>query len=126
MIIAIACTSILAFLVAFRFLGIIPVASRAIGTAREAGSVMRDPNLDDDAKEAAVQKASLSLFKSFGSLVVRVVLLLLSAFLPIFLADMFGLVPDEAVIGFLLRWDVLVITSVVIIGAVYLGKRLWR
>lgn len=126
MTVLVAGCSILMFLVAFHFLGIVPVASRAIATSRETGAVMRNPDLDDDAKEAAVQKASLALMKSFGSLVVRIVILLLAAFLPIFLASTTGLVPAETVLDFLLRWDVIIITTLVILLAVFVGPRIWR
>ena len=126
MIVLIACLSILAFMLAFHVLGIVPVASQAIATARAAGQVMGDKTLDEEIKEREVQKASISLMKSFASLVVRLVLLLVAAFLPIYLAELVGVTTTDAVLGFLLRLDVILITSVILIAAVLVGRRLWQ
>ena len=126
MIFLVACASILAFVVAFGLLGILGVAQSAIATARETGQVMGDKTLDDDTKERLVQKASLSLMKNFAGLLVRLIALLAATFAPIYLADLAGLATTEAVTGFLLRWDVILITSIVLIGLVFAGRRLWR
>ena len=74
MIVLVALLSVAAFLVAFSLSGIVRVALSAVEIARDAVGMMRDNALDDDAREAAVQAASLRLLGVFLSLAVRSVL----------------------------------------------------
>ena len=74
MIVLVALLSVAAFLVAFSLSGIVRVALSAVEIARDAVGMMRDDALDDDAREAAVQAASLRLLGVFLSLAVRSVL----------------------------------------------------
>ena len=71
MIVLVALLSVAAFLVAFSLSGIVRVALSAVEIARDAVGMMRDDALDDDAREAAVQAASLGLLGVFLSLAVR-------------------------------------------------------
>lgn len=124
MVLVVTALSVLAFLVAFGALGVVAKAREAITISRAAGQVMGDSGLDDDAKEAAVQKAALSLMKSFVGLLARIAGILLAAYAPIFAADRAGLASETAVLDFMLRLDVIVVTTVVVIAAVWLLARL--
>jgi hypothetical protein len=67
MIVLVALLSVAAFLVAFSLSGIVRVALSAVEIGRDAVGMMRDEALDDDAREAAVQAASLRLPRVFLS-----------------------------------------------------------
>lgn len=118
MMIVVAILSVLAFIAAFQLLQIVPRAKSAIDTSRSTAAVMGDASLSEEAKEAAVQKASLALMKGFVDLLLRGAGALVAAWLPIQLADWAGLVPAADTLGFLLRIDVIVVTSVVLVALV--------
>ncbi len=125
MTILVALVSVAAFLGAFVALRLVPVALAATHTAQSAMAAMRDPALDDLAREKAMQQASVSLFKAFGSILIRFVLTLIAAAIPVYGADLLGLVSADAVIGWLSRWDVIIGLSVIMIAAWVLKARLW-
>jgi hypothetical protein len=123
MVLLVACLAVAAFLIGFHLAGVVPAARRAIATARSATGVMRDPALDDLAKEKAVRKAGLSLLSSYASITLRSAAALLASFLPILLADATGLVDKEATMAFLLRWDVILGASAVMIAVWLIARR---
>lgn len=126
MILVVTALSVLAFLLAFEALGLIPKAKEAISVSRATAAVMGDKSLDDDAKEAAVQKAAATLMKNFLGLLVRIVGILLAAYVPILAADLLGLVPEAEVLAFMLRIDVILITTVLVIALVWVLQRVRR
>jgi len=111
---------------AFWLLRVAPAAARVLSTTRNAAATMRDPSLDDRARERAIQRASVRLLSGFGSILGRGVLALVSGLLPVWVADRTGVASAHDVVGFLSRWDVLVITSSLMIGAYVAGARPWR
>lgn len=119
----ISALSVLAFLLAFSGLGVLPAAQTALGRASTAGRIMRDPGLSDDIKEREVQKAALGLLASALSISSRSVASLLAAALPIFLFAAFGGPKASAVFAFLSRWDVIAVASLGAIGAMALIAR---
>ncbi len=125
MIAAAGIASIVLFLIALWRLGLVRVATGAAATAQGALAVMRDPALDDAAREKAVQTASLRLMGIFVSIVWRGGLSLGISALPIWLADLSGLAASGAVIDFLSRWDVIGIASAVIVAGYVVRVRLW-
>ncbi|QIE43980.1 hypothetical protein [Meridianimarinicoccus aquatilis] len=126
MTLAVTALSVLAFLVAFQALGIVAKAREAIETSRQTARVMGDTTLDDDAKEAAVQNAAKTLMIGFGGLVLRIVGILGAAYVPIFLADALGIVPQDTTLGFMLRIDVILASTVIVIAGVWLLARMRR
>lgn len=123
MIISVALLSVFCFMTAFWWLKITRVGTQAIKTAQSAMATMGDKGLNDEAREKAIQAASIKLFKAFFSILIRSALALAISFLPIWLAHWTGLASIDAVIGFLSRWDVIVIISVVIIGGYFFFGR---
>lgn len=119
MVLIVTALSVIAFIAAFELLGIVPKAREAIATSRQTAAVMGDKSLDDDAKEAAVQKAAGSLMKGFFGLVLRIIGILAAAYVPIFLADLAGLVPEAETLGFMLRLDVILATTVIVIAIIW-------
>lgn len=126
MTVMIAALSVIAFVIAFHFLRLVPAARGAIAVSQRTAGVMGDATLDDDAKEAAVRKASVDLLKSFCSIALRGIGTVIAAFIPIQLAGWAGLVPTATVLDFLMRIDVIIIASVLVIAAVWIGGKFWR
>ena len=125
MIAATAALSICTFLVALWLVRVVPVSAGAVGVARDALGAMRDGQLDDAAREKAVQRASLRLLQTFFSILARGAVAIGASLVPIGLADLAGLAAGDQVIEFLSRWDVIVIASVVIVIGYLVRMRLW-
>jgi hypothetical protein len=125
MIVATAVASICAFLVALWLVGVIPASAGAVAIARDALSVLRDAELDDAAREKAVQRASVRLLTTFFSILARGAAAIGASLVPIWLADVAGIAPSDHVIEFLARWDVIAIASVVIVIGYLVRVRLW-
>ncbi|NDR58913.1 sulfotransferase [Aliiruegeria sabulilitoris] len=91
-------------------------SAKSVLSSVQAGvSAMSDPDMDDAAKERAVQKAGLSLIgKTFG-LTTRLLATFALAALPIFAADLAGLVPYAASMDMMLRWEFIIGVSIVAI-----------
>jgi hypothetical protein len=106
--------------------GVSRAAESVLATTRRAAATMRDPALDERAREKAVQRASLVLMAGFGSIVVRAALALAAALLPVWIASRGGLAPAAGVFHFLSRWDVILATSAAMVGGYVLVLRPWR
>lgn len=115
--------SVLAFAVALYYSGVAQVARLVTATATGGVSAMTNPEFDDDQKEAAVRKAGLKLIALAWSVIWRFALILLAAYVPIFLADQIGLASAADVMALMLRPDVIIIISVVMIAAVWLYQK---
>lgn len=125
---AIAITSLLTiilFVAVFMLAGLIPAARRALQAAQQAVQVMRDPALDDLAREKAVQSAAVQVSRITLLLIVKVAVLLAVTALPALAADLAGLAPWTDTVGFLSRWDVL-LGATIIVGGLVIGIRRWR
>lgn len=92
---------------AFWLAGIVPLARRAIAIVLEALAALRDPALDDDARELRMRRGSIGLLFAFLQIALRSALALAAALLPIYLADWAGLAPRARVFDFLARVDVI-------------------
>jgi hypothetical protein len=110
----IAAASIGVFMLVFWLAGVVPTAKRAMATTRNAMQAIRNPVLDDLARERAVQAAAIRLVVASGSLVLHSLLALAAAFIPILAADWAGIVPQAVMVAFMERWDVIVIAAVVV------------
>ena len=126
MTILVTALSVLAFIAAFEFLGLLPKAQEAIAVSRRAAAVMADATLDEAAKEKAAQGAAIELMKGFLGLVLRIAGILGAAYVPIFLADATGLLPEAETLAFMLRLDVIAVTSVLMVVVIWLASRFGR
>ena len=115
--------AILLFLVSFYGLGVVRVARDALDRMRASVTVMRDRDLDDDDKEAAVRQAGIALLGATASILVRSAGCLLISAAPIYGFAALGLTTVDGVFAFLLRWDVIVVTSVAIAAGMYWAAR---
>jgi hypothetical protein len=123
--VSVALTSVAIFALALWGLGIVRAGAGVLAVARGAVAALRDPKLDDAAREAAVQRASLQLFGAFFSILARSALALLLSFAPIWLADTAGVVTSEAVLVYLSRWDIILVVSIVMLAGYRLRTLLW-
>ena len=121
----ITATSIGIFLLVFWLAGVVPCAKGAIATIHGAMQAMRDPHLDETTRERAIQSAAMRLVAASGSLIFRNLLALGAAFLPVLAADWVGIAPQEVVLAFMGRWDVIVIATVAITLGFVVGIRVW-
>jgi hypothetical protein len=113
------------FLLAFWRANIVAIAKTAMTTTRNALYNMRDPALDELARERAVQAAAVGLLVQAGSLILRSLLALAAAFIPILIADLAGIAPLATTLAFMERWDVILITTVIVTFGYMAGTRLW-
>ena len=125
MTVVIALVSIVAFIFALWVFRIVPFGARAVSISKDAASVMRDDRYNDLEREKAVQQYSIRLFKVFFSIIFRSVLVFAVSILPIWLAGLLGWINVEEVTAFLLRADVILITSILLIVIYFAGKALW-
>ena len=125
-VIIVAVCSIAVFLLVFWLLGVVSAAKKAIDLTRGAVHTMRAPDLDELDRERAVQRAALSLVVVSASLVVRSLLALIAAVIPILAADWAGIVPRTTTFTFMERWDVIVVATVVITAGFVVGRRFWK
>lgn len=68
MIVAALLLSVLVFVATLRLTRVEPAARRTLATAREASVAMRDPTLDDDAKETLARRAAGRMLGAFAHL----------------------------------------------------------
>jgi hypothetical protein len=123
--ILIAASSIGLFLLVFWLAGVVPSAKSAIAVTRDGMQAMRDADLNEAARERAVQAAAIRLVAVSGSLILRNLAALIAAFVPILVADWAGIVPQTAMLAFMGRWDVILIATVVVTLGFMVGVRVW-
>lgn len=98
-------------------------AREATARARDSLEVLRDPSLDDRAKEEALQRQSLRLFRLLGVLAGGSVLALGLPLAGIWLLELGGAASLEAVLSVLERPDFLAGTTAIGIGLFLIVRR---
>lgn len=97
----------------------------ALGVFSQATAILGDSSVDDLEREKAIQKASLALFGSFASILIRGLVVLVAFLIPIWLADLAGVAGQEEIYRTLMRWDVIIVVSVASIIGYVLWMRIW-
>ena len=120
-----AFVSVLLLAVALDRVGVVRVATTALGMAQDAVATMQDRSLDDHARERAMQQASIRLFGHFASILGRVALALVVSLVPGGIADRSGMATAANVIAFLSRLDVILSVSVGMVLGYLIRIRLW-
>ena len=123
MTLAAAALTIALFGLLLSVLRVVPTTRRITAKARDALSLMRDTDVDDDTKERRIQQASLALFGLFLSITLRSVVAFAAPALLILSLDYIGLVRAGDVYRLLLSWPV-VVAAVLFMSAVC--WRQWR
>jgi hypothetical protein len=118
------CLAVLLFCLAFYYTRLLATCSQVIVVAQQAVTTITDKNTDDDAKEEAAKAAAVSILKNSFILIFKIVITLGAAVLPLSLANITGLADFSETSEFALRLDVLLITTVIVSAAVFLGRKL--
>ena len=116
--------AVVLFCVAFYLTYILKTVNQIIATSRESVSSITDKNLDDDAKEKLIQAAAIKMLKSSFFLLLKGLVILGVTILPLWLADIAGLADFSETSSYSLRIDVLIITTVVVMAIVFLGRKI--
>ena len=117
-----ALATVAAFAVAFWRLGVVQAASGAIAVSRDTMAIVRDPRLDDRAREDAVQRASLRLMGACASILMRSGLAAFTSLAPIWALSALGVVTVAEVMEFLSRSDVIAGVTVVMVAGYATSK----
>lgn len=119
---SIAILATLSFAVTFYITKIVAVSQTTIGSANKGVVSMFDNELDDDQKEAAIRKAGIELILGGFQILWRVLVCLLAAAAPIYIAHWTQFMSADVVIDVLMSWEFIVGASVAIIAIVWLLK----
>ena len=112
---AAAALAILLFAVAFKYSGIYALTLDVIASARAAAGVMKAPDLDDHEREVRVQKASVHLLKRAVQIAFLTAVVAGIPFIALLAFEAVGLVELQEVFALLMRWETIVIVTVVAI-----------
>jgi len=107
--------AVLLLCVGFHFSRILVTLKHVSNAARVAISTMTDSSLDDMAKEKAIQRYAVEMLKQTIALFTKVLLILLVTAVPVWLASTLGWIDMQTFTGFILRWDVLLLTTLAIL-----------
>lgn len=116
---------VIVFLVVCLALRIVEVARQINDTAGGALAVMRDPALDDDAKERAARSAAIGLLGAFWAIVWRALVSLAVSVVVVFLADRLGLAAAGGVMRQLESWP-FIVAATVILTVLWVAVVVWR
>lgn len=112
---AVGVGSIILFVVAFHFSGLIRRTKAVLAIARETFGVISDKSVEDEEKEAFVQKAVFRLLKYFGIILLSIVALLGAPSLLVWICDLAGIASFTAVLDFLSSWKVILGASILML-----------
>ena len=115
---------VVTFLISFNMFAIVPAAMRAISLSREAVAVMGDKSLSDEQKETAVQKAAISMLGAAASIAWRIAAVLLACVAATELLGLVGFVESAELYAYMLRVDVIVVTSVAVVLILWLWAKI--
>lgn len=122
MVLVVYVAGILLFVLAFRFTQLASSFGQVMAIVRQAIRVVTDSQLDDHDKERVARHAALQLFKQAALITLKGVITVICALFPFWLADALALQPWNEAMTFALRWDVLLITTALMVA----GWLFWR
>jgi len=123
MLLSVYIAGIVLFVLAFSFTHLSSSFGRVMAIVRHALQVITDGDLNDRDKEQAAQHAALQLLRQFVLITLKGAITVLCALLPFWLADVTALLPWDESMRFALRWDVLIITAVLMVAGWLAWKR---
>ncbi|MBV6632248.1 MAG: sulfotransferase [Alphaproteobacteria bacterium] len=100
------------------------IARSAVNDITTGLCAITNSELDDDAKEVAVRRAGFALIRASFGILWRFALAIVLAAAPIYLAAFIGLTAVDDVFSLMLRWDYIIIVSVVAIVIGETARRL--
>jgi hypothetical protein len=115
--------SIALFLVCFWVFRVVPAAAAIVASARGAFAALRDPQLTDDAKETAAQRASLALLGGLFSILLRAAAAVAVSLAPPLAFAALGLASLDDTYALLASWEVIAVTTVAMVVGFVLSRR---
>jgi hypothetical protein len=104
---------VVGFVVLVKVFGLLGKCSEVLDLARTSLAVLRNPSLDDDAKESALQSIAVKLFALFLLLTAGAALALVLPAGLIWVLDLLHVVSLRAVLELTLSWQFLLASTVV-------------
>jgi hypothetical protein len=104
---------VIGFAVLAHYIGLIRWTGEVMLHARRANEVLRDGNLDDFAKEKAVQSVAIEMFKLLGLLTGGSIIAVALPLAVVWLAGAAAILSFDAVMAMLIRWEFLLAATVV-------------
>ena len=123
MVLGVYLAGIVLFVLAFRFTRLSSSFSQVMAIAQQSIRVITNSQLDDHDKELAARHAALQLFKQTVLITLKAMITVICALFPFWLADVLALQPWDEVMRFAVRWDVLLITTVLMVAGWQFCKR---
>lgn len=122
MLLGVYLAGVVLFVLAFSITRLSSSFGQVLTIVQHATRVMTDSQLDDNDKERAARKYALQLLREAALIALKGLIIVLCALFPFWLADVLALQPWDEAMRFALRWDVLLITTVVMVA----GWLFWR
>jgi len=123
-IVAVYVVTVLIFCAGFYFAHFVKTFQQVAQAARTAFSTMTDTTLDDLAKEKAIQACAILMIKQAMALFIKLAIILLTTAFPVWLAGVLDLITIEAFSSFVLRVDVMLITTAIMLLAIVAHKQI--
>lgn len=120
---AVYVVAVLLLCAGFYFARLAAAVRQIARVAAGAYATLRDGSLDDLAKEKAVQRSALEMVKQTVQLAVKLLVILLVTAFPVWLAVTLGWIGMDRFAQFALRIDVLLITTALMVAAVFTWRR---
>ena len=116
--------AVLLFCAGFYFAHFVRTFQRVALAAKTAFSTMRDDSMDDLAKEKTVQRCAIDMVKQAVTLFIKLAVIVLVTAFPVWLANTLNLITFEAFNHFVLRVDVILITTAVMLVLIVAYKQI--
>lgn len=110
------------FIVGIKILGIVPRVKLVVSATHDALAVMKSVELSEDEKEAAVQRAAVSMFGAFGSILLRVAVVCLVPVGFVLAGAKIGLYDSGELLRASTDWTFITVSTLIMIGALFLVK----
>jgi len=124
-VIAVYSLAVLLFCIAFYLVKILETSRQVLVIAKNAIAIFSNDRLDDLARERAIQKFALNMVTQTLMLISKVLITLLFTALPVWLASTMKLVSPNDIGQFAMRWDVIFITtSIIMLPFIMYGRKI--
>ena len=123
MLIIVYILAVIFFTAAYVYLKLFDNFRQVVIVSRSSISVLNNRQLSDEIKEAQTKKAAINLFKQSALIIIKSLVIVFITLVPFYLANILNLVEWDIIIEFSLRADVLLITFLIMIGAVFICRR---
>jgi hypothetical protein len=120
---AVYCTAVVFFSVAFHYLKVASTAADIIRIAQQSITTISDNSLDDTVKEEMTQRAAWAMLKCFLIITFKGAMVIVATLIPVLLGDIAGISSLKESTAFALRVDVLLPTGIACALFVFLIRK---